>query len=103
MGCCGLFKLQNKLVVSHMYGMLGGIPSVSSLVNKTVTLNLCFIFSICAAGVPQAGYTMFVRFSSQLNNVLESGDLDGAIENIENVVSTYIIHDERIELLCNKL
>ena len=37
--------------------------------------------------MPQAGYTMFVRFSSLLNDVLESGDLDGAIENIENVVS----------------
>ena len=45
-------------------------------------------FSNCA-GVPQAGYTMFVRFSSLLDDVLNSGDLDGAIENIENVVSMW--------------
>ena len=32
---------------------------------------------------------MFVRFSSLLDDVLNSGDLDGAIENIENVVSMW--------------
>ena len=32
---------------------------------------------------------LFVRFSSLLDDVLNSGDLDGAIENIENVVSMW--------------
>ena len=39
-----------------------------------------------AVGVPQAGFTTFVRFSSNLERILNSGDLNGAIENIENVV-----------------
>ena len=47
------------------------------------------LFSSNCTGVPQAGYTMFVRFSSLLDDVLSSGDLDGAIENIENVVSMW--------------
>ena len=38
-------------------------------------------------GVPQAGFTTFVRFSSNLGHILDSGDLNGAVENIENVVS----------------
>ena len=40
-----------------------------------------------AVGVPQAGFTTFIRFSSNLERILSSDDLNGAIENIENVVS----------------
>ena len=45
-----------------------------------------YFFYLFTVELERINFTLFLRFSSILEGILPSGDIDGAVEHIQNVV-----------------
>ena len=70
-----------------------GLLLMSPIAESVSTGLFCTIFQLslncCAVDPPVMNFTLYMRFSSFLSDILAGEDTQGALRNIENVVCMY--------------